>query len=30
MGYTKRPPKNEMLAHESAEDSAAKTKKLKL
>jgi hypothetical protein len=26
MGYTKRLPKNETLIHESAEDSAAKTK----
>ena len=30
MGCTNRPPKNEMLTHESAEDSAAKNKKLKL
>jgi hypothetical protein len=26
MGCTNRPPKNEMLTHESAENSAAKTK----
>jgi len=30
MGCTKRPQQNEMLSHESAEDSAAKNKKLKL